>query len=113
MRANSTFPMAWLAAVALVAVPSPVSAGPKTLAKYHVRVEDSPFRVITYADGSVKVVSDGVFGHGQSFTLREKMRAAALLATTCKVADDFWLDGKLVGRMDCAGQAVAPAEGQR
>jgi len=57
--------------------------------------------VLSYDNGSVKVIIAGMFGPTMSFKLREDMRRAVLVATGCRVSDDFWLDGKLVGKMNC------------
>lgn len=69
--------------------------------RYHASVNGRAYRVLSYDNGSVKVIIAGMFGPTISFKLREDMREAVIIATGCKVSDDFWLDGKLVGELDC------------
>ncbi len=79
----------------------PASAKAHAVGRYKTEVEGRGFKVITYDNGSVKVVLTGMFGPTISYNLREKMRTAVTSATGCNVADDFWLDGKLVGQLAC------------
>lgn len=69
--------------------------------RFHAPVNGRVYRVLSYDNGSVKVIIAGMFGPTMSFKLREDMRRAVLVATGCRVSDDFWLDGKLVGKMNC------------
>lgn len=82
-------------------VGSPAIAGAKAVERYRTEVEGQPFKVIRYADHSVKVVVAGTFGPAYSYKLRNQMRQAAKQATGCEVADDFDQDGKLLGTLKC------------
>lgn len=89
------------AAGAITLMPAPALAGPKVLQRYHVKVDGRAFKVVTYVDGSVKVILGGMFGPAQSVQLRETMRRAVASATGCTIADDFFLDGRLAGTLGC------------
>ncbi|MEC3911525.1 hypothetical protein U5A82_13950 [Sphingobium sp. CR2-8] len=78
----------------------------KAVERYQATVDNQGFKIIRYDNGSAKVLQSGMFGDGISFNLRDRMRRAAKQATGCDMADDFWLDGKLVGTLVC--DAAAP-----
>jgi hypothetical protein len=80
---------------------APALAGAKKTQSYPVKVDGKGFKVNLYADGSVKVIVGGMVGPAPSFGLRDRMRRAVVEATKCEIGDDFWLDGKLVGRLAC------------
>ncbi|QOT71870.1 hypothetical protein H5V43_01440 [Sphingobium fuliginis] len=94
--------------VALAAGHSPAAfARAKEIERHKVSIDGQSFRVIRYDNGSVKVVDGGIFGDGVSYNLRERMRKAAKQGTGCELADDFWLDGKLIGTLRCPGEGAA------
>ncbi|MEK7454345.1 MAG: hypothetical protein AABZ76_05435 [Pseudomonadota bacterium] len=97
------------AALCLMALPSTGHARAKEVGRQKVSVDDQSFKVIRYDNGSVKVVDGGIFGDGTSYNLRERMRKAAQQGTGCDIADDFWLDGKLIGTLVCDTKAGAPS----
>lgn len=89
------------ATLALITFNSVADAKAHVVNRYNASVNGRAYRVLSYDNGSVKVIIPGMFGPTMSFKLREDMREAALVATGCRVSDDFWLDGKLVGELDC------------
>lgn len=89
------------ALVIALTLAEPALAKAHVIGRYKTEVEGRGFKVITYDNNSVKVVFTGVFGPTINYNLREKMRTAVTSATGCNVADDFWLDGKLVGQLAC------------
>lgn len=89
------------AGVLALAYGEPALAGAKKTSSYAVKVDGKGFKVNLYGDGSVKVIVGGMVGPAPSFGLRDRMRRAVADATKCEIADDFWLDGKLVGRLAC------------
>ncbi|PTM44842.1 hypothetical protein C8J24_3054 [Sphingomonas aerolata] len=96
------------AGVLALACGGPASAGAKKTSSYAVKVDGKGFQVNLYADGSVKVIVGGMVGPAPSFGLRDRMRRAVAEATKCEITDDFWLDGKLVGKLTCP-PGVVPA----
>lgn len=89
------------AALASISFNSVAHAKAHVVSRYHASVNGKAYRVLSYDNGSVKVIIAGMFGPTMSFKLREDMREAVLVATGCRVSDDFWLDGKLVGKLNC------------
>ncbi|MCC2977811.1 hypothetical protein LK533_14135 [Sphingomonas sp. PL-96] len=87
---------------ALLMLASPSDAGPPIVGRYKTEVEGRKYRVLVYKDDTVKVALGGVFGPGVSIQLRDKMRRAVEATTHCAIVDDFWLDGKLSGKLSCA-----------
>ena len=107
-RCRSVFRAGFLAAaISLIAFSSSAYAKAHIVNRYHASVNGRAYRVLAYDNGSVKVIIAGMFGPTMSFKLREDMREAALVATGCRVNDDFWLDGKLVGELDCKNRLSA------
>ena len=92
--------------VACLLMPSVGHSRAKEVGREKVTIDNQTFRVIRYDNGSVKVIDGGIFGDGTSYNLRERMRKAARQGTGCDIADDFWLDGKLMGTLKCT--SVAP-----
>ena len=90
------------ALVLAVLGPLPVAAKAKALQRYKAVVEGQTFKVVTYDNGSVKVLDSGVFGRGFSYNVRIRMREAVKQATGCEVYDDYDFDGKLIGTLRCA-----------
>lgn len=93
--------LAALSMTALFMGSAPAAARAKAVERHKAMVDNQSFKVIRYGNGSVKVVDGGVFGDGVSYNLRERMRGAAKQATGCDIADDLWLDGKLIGTLVC------------
>ena len=96
-----------LAVVLAAGHTTPADARAKAIGRQKVSVEEQSFRVIRYDNGSVKVVDGGIFGDTGSYNLRERMRKAARLGTGCEISDDFWLDGKLIGSLNCPNEGAA------
>lgn len=95
------------AAISSIAFTSSAYAKAHIVNRYHASVNGRAYRVLAYDNGSVKVIIAGMFGPTMTFKLRGDMREAALVATGCRVNDDFWLDGKLVGELDCKNRLSA------
>lgn len=88
--------------MAVLATASPANSRAKAVQRYKAVVEGQTFKVVTYDNGSVKVLDSGVFGRGFSYNVRIRMREAVKQATGCEVYDDYDFDGKLIGTLRCA-----------
>lgn len=99
-----------IAGIALIIMSSSALAGAGVTNRYHLTVDGQKLRVVTFADNSVRVVLDSTFGPNVSVALRDKMRRAVSLATNCRIADDFWIDAKLNGRLECDPASTSPQE---
>lgn len=88
--------------MAMLATASPAYSRAKAVQRYKAVVEGQTFKVVTYDNGSVKVLDSGVFGRGFSYNVRIRMREAVKQTTGCEVYDDYDFDGKLIGTLRCA-----------
>jgi hypothetical protein len=66
-----------------------------------VEVDSSGYRVKVKSGGEVVIFNKQPF-RGRTVVERDRMRRAVTLATSCRLADDYWRDNRLVGVLDCS-----------
>jgi hypothetical protein len=69
------------------------------IANYKVKVEGKSFRVRVQGD-TVKSIPKAAIA-GQSLAQRDRLRAAVVEATGCKIVDDYWDESRLAGKLQC------------
>lgn len=89
-----------LAALLLVSwALEPVVAASPTSKEYKVKVEGKSYRV--KVKGTEVYVSDKSMLTAATLESRSRMRKAVKDATGCNIVDDFWLEARLAGKLDC------------
>jgi hypothetical protein len=91
------------AVIGLALLAAPTLAATLPDGEYKATVDGKAYRIKIKA-GTIKVMQKSMIA-GRSLAIRDNMRAAVLIATKCKIVDDYWDEARLVGKLDCSTPA--------